>query len=425
VLDYLAVFAVATLGTYGLTFLVRRLAPLVGAVVAPDSRRVHDRPTPTVGGAAMFVAFLVAMGVASQLPQFKPIFQNSSEPLGIVLGGSIIFMVGLIDDLRDVSAPAKVAGQVLAASVLYFLGVTMFNFKVPFAGFIVLSPDLTPLLTVLWVVGIANAVNLIDGLDGLAAGIIAIAAGAFFVYGQRLVDLGVLSTNNMGPLIAILACGVCVGFLPHNFHRARVFMGDAGAMFLGLLMAGSTMVVGGRTPDVSGETYFFFAPLFIPFFILGVPIIDTAFAIVRRMARGSGLSTPDKDHLHHRLIRLGHGHRRSVLILWAWTAILSGFVLYPLFTRHGNAVIPFAAAGLGVALYTLFHPGVRQRGTLGDADAAGDERPPDTELASRGARPVVADDGDEADRLAEVISIDDGDRERAAQPAAHPKRRRG
>ena len=204
-LDYVAVFAVATLGTYGLTFAVRRLAPRIGAVVQPDPRRVHDRPTPTVGGAAMFVAFLAAMVVASQLPRFKPIFQNSSEPLGIVLGGSIIFMVGLIDDLRDVSAPAKVAGQVLAASVLYFLGVTMFNFKVPFAGFIVLSPDLTPLLTVLWVVGIANAVNLIDGLDGLAGGIVAIAAGAFFVYGQRLVDLGVLSANNMGPLMSCRA----------------------------------------------------------------------------------------------------------------------------------------------------------------------------------------------------------------------------
>jgi len=412
VLDYVAVFAVATLGTYGLTFAVRRLAPRIGAVVQPDPRRVHDRPTPTVGGAAMFVAFLAAMVVASQLPRFKPIFQNSSEPLGIVLGGSIIFMVGLIDDLRDVSAPAKVAGQVLAASVLYFLGVTMFNFKVPFAGFIVLSPDLTPLLTVLWVVGIANAVNLIDGLDGLAGGIVAIAAGAFFVYGQRLVDLGVLSANNMGPLIAILACGVCVGFLPHNFHRAKVFMGDAGAMFLGLLMAGSTMVVGGRTPDVSGETYFFFAPLFIPFFILGVPILDTLFAIIRRMARGSGVSTPDKDHLHHRLIRLGHGHRRSVLILWAWTAILSGFVLYPLFTRHGNAVIPFAALGLGVALYTLFHPGLR-RGQ--GADSLDDE----------GAEVVPAPGGDGSDGLAQVISIDDGDRQRTARPTADPERRRG
>jgi UDP-GlcNAc:undecaprenyl-phosphate GlcNAc-1-phosphate transferase len=220
-------------------------------------------------------------------------------------------------------------------------------------------------------------------------------------------------------LIAILACAVCVGFLPHNFHRAKVFMGDAGAMFLGLLMAGSTMVIGGRTPPVSGETYFFFAPLFIPFFILGVPILDTLFAVVRRMARGSGVSTPDKDHLHHRLIRLGHGHRRAVLILWAWTAILSGFVLYPLFTRRGNAVIPFAALGLGVALYTLFHPGVR-RGPVPvtlEEDRAEIDEPVDISQRPGGDT--------EPDELAEVISIDEGDRQRAARPVANPERRPG
>ncbi len=366
-MGYLAILAISAVCTYLLAFPVRRLASKSGAVVMPDERRVHERPTPTGGGAAMFLGFLVAMVVASQIPQFRAVFEGSSEPLGLVLGATVIFAVGLVDDLREVSAPAKLAGQVLAATVLYYLGVTMFQFKVPFAGFIVLSPSLTPLLTALWVIGIANAVNLIDGLDGLAAGIVAIAAGAFCIYGLRLVNLGVLSTDNMGPLVAVIACGICLGFLPHNFHPARVFMGDGGAMLLGLLMAASTMVVGGRTPDVSGETYFFFAPLIIPFFILGVPILDTVFAIVRRTARRTRLTGADKDHLHHRLMRLGHGYRRSVLILWAWTAILSGFVLYPTFTQRGNGVIPFAAAGLGVALYTLFHPGLR-RGAAAEAN---------------------------------------------------------
>ncbi|HMC52083.1 MAG TPA: MraY family glycosyltransferase, partial [Acidimicrobiales bacterium] len=209
--------------------------------------------------------------------------------------------------------------------------------------------------------------------DGLAAGIVAIAAGAFFVYGDRLGNVGLLSPGNVGPLLAIITCGVCLGFLPHNFHRrgglgrpsgARIIMGDAGSMLLGLLMAASTMVVGGRTADqFSGQTYFFFAPLFIPFFILGVPMLDTAFALVRRAARRRRVSEADKDHLHHRLMRLGHGHRRAVVILWLWTAILSGLVLFPTFTNTGNAVIPFAVAGLGVALYTYFHPGVRQRQT--------------------------------------------------------------
>ncbi len=370
---YAAVLLVAALATYVFAFAVRRVAVRVGAVVLPDERKVHASPTPTVGGAAMFFAFLLAMWVASLIPQFRPVFTGSSEPLGVVLGASVIFVLGLVDDFWEVSAPAKLAGQVLAGSVLYFLGVTMFYFRLPFLDFIVLSPDLAPLVTVLWVVAIANAVNLIDGPDGLAAGIVAIAAAAFFVYGDRLFDAGLLGGENVGPLVAVVACGICLGFLPHNFHPARIFMGDSGAMLLGLLMAASTMVVGGRTADqFSGQTYFFFAPMFIPLIVLGVPILDTAFAIVRRTVRRAGVSTPDKEHLHHRLMRLGHGHRRSVVILWAWTAILSGLVLFPTFTNEGNAVIPFAVAGLGVVLYTLFSPGARRRGEAQVEAATGD-----------------------------------------------------
>ena len=156
----------------------------------------------------------------------------------------------------------------------------------------------------------------------------------------------------MGVLVAVITCGIALGFLPFNFHPARMFMGDAGALFLGLLMSASTMVIGGRIPLTSpttGATYFFYAPLFIPFFILGVPLVDLAFAFIRRTARGTGFHTPDKDHIHHRLLRLGHGHRRSVLILWAWTALLSGFILSPLFVHRLNAIIPFGAAALGSA----------------------------------------------------------------------------
>ena len=164
----------------------------------------------------------------------------------------------------------------LAATILYFLGVTWFQFKVPLAGLVQLSPEWTPLLTALWVIAITNAVNLIDGLDGLAAGVVAIASGALAVYGLHLQHLGNLPTDNIGPLIAVVTCGICLGFLPHNFHPAKIFMGDAGALLLGLLMAASTMLIGGRTAGTvggvaarSGQTYFFFAPLFIPFFILG------------------------------------------------------------------------------------------------------------------------------------------------------------
>jgi UDP-GlcNAc:undecaprenyl-phosphate GlcNAc-1-phosphate transferase len=212
-------------------------------------------------------------------------------------------------------------------------------------------------MTVLWVVGMANAVNFIDGLDGLAAGIVAIAAGAFFIYGHQLLKAGSISPVNSGPLVAVICLGLCLGFLPHNFHPARIFMGDAGAMLLGLLMAASTLSVVGQTDSTfSGRTYFFFAPVFIPFFILGIPMLDTAFAIIRRAGRRGNPAKADKDHLHHRLMRLGHGQRRSVLILWMWTILLSGLVLYPTFTNRGNGVIPFGVAALGVALYTLFAP---------------------------------------------------------------------
>lgn len=161
---------------------------------------------------------------------------------------------------------------------------------------------------------------------------------------------------------------MCLGFLPFNVHQAKIFMGDSGALLLGQLMAVSTAVVGGRvTPDVSagtaasGQTYFFFAPLFIPLVVLGVPIIDLLFAVIRRAARRKGFSTADKGHLHHRLMALGHGHRRSVTILWLWTALLSGLVLYPTYSGRGNGLVPFGIAALGLLLFTVLHPSTRRR----------------------------------------------------------------
>ncbi len=366
---YVVVLVVSIASAWLLTFPARRLGFELGYVAQPDEqRKVHQRVTPATGGAAMFVAILVAWALAASVPAMSSLFRGSSEPLGLVLGAAAIFVVGVIDDYRDMSAPAKMAGQVLAATVLYFMGVTWFQFKVPLAGLVQLSPEWTPLLTALWVIAITNAVNLIDGLDGLAAGVVAIASGALAVYGLHLQYLGNLPTDNIGPLIAVITCGVCLGFLPHNFHPARIFMGDAGALLLGLLMSASTMLIGGRAAGTvggvagqSGDTYFFFAPLFIPFFILGVPILDMAFAFVRRTANRTGFATADKNHLHHRLLRLGHGHRRSVLILWAWTALLSGFILFPLYVSSVNAFIPFGALALGVVLYTLFHPSLRRQ----------------------------------------------------------------
>jgi UDP-GlcNAc:undecaprenyl-phosphate/decaprenyl-phosphate GlcNAc-1-phosphate transferase len=378
---YALVLAVAAGATAALTVPAKRIAVRAGYISHPGDRSVHRKPIPYGGGASMFLGFLVAVLLATMLPPFRAAhtFTDSPEMLGVVLAAGAMFVVGLIDDVRDMSAPAKMAGQVLAASILYFFGVTMWQLKIPLAGFYVLSPGIIPLITAIWVIALTNAVNLIDGLDGLAAGVVAIGGGALAIYGIRLMGLGLLPADNIGPLVAVIACGICLGFLPFNFNPARIFMGDAGAHFLGLLMAASTMVIGGRVPTavpISGVTYFFFAPLFIPLFILGVPLVDMAFAFVRRTASGKGFGTPDKEHIHHRLLNLGHGPRRSVIILWAWTAVLSSFLLFPLFVHQVNAIIPVGAAALGVGLYTFFHPGLR-RGNGQDED-----EPPDQGIPS-------------------------------------------
>ena len=375
---YLVVVVVAGVVTFGVTPVVRRVAVRIGAVVRPDERRVHERPTPTLGGVAMFAGLLAGVSTAWGMGSFDEVFAGNTEPLGLVVAAAIILLVGVIDDIVEVSAPAKVAGTVLAASVLVLSGVSMLNFRIPFAGIVVLSPDWSYLISVLWVLGMVQAVNLIDGLDGLAAGIVAIAAGTFFVYSLRLTDEGLLAASTLAPLVSIVVVGMCAGFLPWNRHPARIFMGDGGALMLGLLMAAATMMVGGRTDqEFSGQTFFFFAPLFIPLLILGVPILDTAWAIVRRAANRQGVATADKDHLHHRLMRLGHGHARSVAILWFWTLLLSGFVLVPTLTGRGDAVVPFVVAALALVLYTVLHPSVR--GVKADAPAATGARREDGE----------------------------------------------
>jgi UDP-GlcNAc:undecaprenyl-phosphate/decaprenyl-phosphate GlcNAc-1-phosphate transferase len=367
---YLVVGAVAALVTFAATPAVAALARRRGWMAAPDPRRVHLTPTPEVGGVAMVAGFLVALGVAWAWGRFDLLFERNSELLGVAIAGVLMAAVGFADDVRDLSAPAKITGTVVVGVVLVWFGVTMFYFRVPFLDVVYLSNDWTPLVTVLWLIGMSQAVNLIDGLDGLAAGIVAIASGSFFLYSQRLDDLGLLTQPNIGSLIAIITLGVCLGFLPHNFNPAKTFMGDTGALFLGMLMAVSTSVVGGRAdPDTQqfvGQTYFFLAPLFIPLLILGVPIFDLLFAIVRRGLRRQAVSTADKGHLHHRLIALGHGQRRSVLILWLWTALLSGFVLYPAFTDTGGSLLVFGLGALGLALYTVLHPEARRSNQSAD-----------------------------------------------------------
>jgi UDP-GlcNAc:undecaprenyl-phosphate GlcNAc-1-phosphate transferase len=353
---YVVVAVVAAAVTLVANRPARAISLRVGYTALPDDRKVHTRVTPYGGGGAMLVGLCVALLFAFFIPTLRTVITSSHEMLGVLLATGVIFVVGLVDDFRDMSAPAKVAGQFLAASILYFSGATMYQLKLPFAGFVVLGPSILPLITGVWVFALCNAVNLIDGLDGLAAGIVAIASGTLCVYGLRLETLGLLPATNVGPLIAALTCGICVGFLRDNFHPAKLFMGDAGALMLGVLMSASTMVIGGRTPPASGVTFFFFAPLLIPVFILGVPLADAVWAFARRTASGQGFHTPDKNHIHHRLMRLGHGQRRTVIILWSWTALLCGFVLVPLFDTRANVFIPLGVMVLVIALFTWFSP---------------------------------------------------------------------
>ncbi len=375
--DYVLVAAVSTVASFAFTPLVRRWAVSIGAIVRPDpeSRHVHSRATPTLGGVAMFYALLITLLVATTRPGLRSILQSSSEMWGVVLGAALIFGVGAIDDLRDVSPPAKTAGQVLAGILLSIFGVTILYFRLwPTDYFVALGrsgSDLALLVTVLWVVMMSNAINLIDGLDGLAAGIVAIASISIFAFVYLFWDEGIISPTSTGPLVVAITFGLALGFLPHNFHPARVFMGDSGAYLLGFLMAAGTIAIGGQSPDLfPGKTFFFFGPVIIPLVILGIPLIDTVYAFTRRLAGRRSFSTADKEHLHHRLLHMGHGHRRSVLILYAWTALLSLLVLVPAYTGKGNFMAFGLVAAAALGLFTIFVPGKSQA----EEEVAGDSK---------------------------------------------------
>ncbi|MEZ5412100.1 MAG: MraY family glycosyltransferase [Acidimicrobiales bacterium] len=344
------------------------LSNRLGLLVAPDARRQHERPTSALGGGAMYLGFVAAFVAAWQSGRFDAVFDKSTAPWGVLACATAAYLVGVLDDVIELSPPAKLAGTIVAAGLLAAGGVSIFWFRIPFLDLFPLGYDLAFVATVIWVLGMTSAVNFIDGLDGLAAGIMGIGATAFLLYGIRLGEPGVdlLREDNIGPLVAAAVIGICTGFLPWNVFPARIFMGDGGALLLGALMAASTIAVGGRTPDpYSGQTFFFYAPLAIPLVILGVPMLDTAFAILRRARSGKGVATADKDHLHHRLVRLGHGHRRTVWILWAWTALLSAFVLYPTYNEgQGDAIVPLGVGAAALVLFTLFRPGFRLDSSL-------------------------------------------------------------
>ncbi|XJZ26965.1 glycosyltransferase family 4 protein [Bacillota bacterium Lsc_1132] len=307
--------AVCFISSILLTPIVKKLAFLIGATDKPNYRKVHQRIMPRLGGLAIFLSFIIGTII------YHPIKDNY---LAIVIGSIIIILTGIADDINEISPKLKLAGQIAAAAVVVIMGDIQVEFiNLPFGGKIEFGILSIP-LTMIWIIGITNAINLIDGLDGLAAGVSTIAlfsiAGMSYITGQVIVSV-----------IALIVAVSTTGFLFYNFHPAKIFMGDTGALFLGYIISVLSLL---------GYKNVTFISLIIPVIILGVPISDTFFAIVRRLVNKQPLSAPDKSHLHHCLLRSGFTHRQTVLLIYAMSIVLGlAAFIFSLATVWGSMIV--------------------------------------------------------------------------------------
>lgn len=290
-LYFVSPFITAMIITYLATPIIIKLSHQVGALDQPDHRKVHSRVMPRLGGIGIYLGFVLSALFFTELTQ---------QHLGIFLGGTLILILGIVDDIRGLSPKTKLLGQITAALVVALMGVTVNFISNPLDGLFDLGPLGIP-FTLLWIVSITNAVNLIDGLDGLASGISTIALVTFSLIAYSMGQVVV-------PLLALALAGAVLGFLRYNFFPARIFLGDSGSMFLGFNVA--VLAVYGL---LKGVTLVAFV---IPILILGVPILDTIFAIIRRFYRHKPIFKPDKSHIHHRLLRKGFSHRQVVMIIY-------------------------------------------------------------------------------------------------------------
>lgn len=352
-LDSLVVAAAAFAVVVATTPLTIWLAHRLGAVDLPGGRRVNTTPLPRLGGLALYAGVLGAFAAAWLLPTFRPVFETTSDPIAFVLAATVIAAVGVMDDMRGLTASAKLAGQVMAAGVLVLFGVLLRFVYIPGElGTVSLNANLAALLTIGGVVVMINAVNLVDGLDGLAAGVVTIAALALGVH-VRLADQALrFGDIPSSELLLAAVIGGCLAFLLYNFHPAKVIMGDTGAMLLGLLLGAAGVSAVGGTPAPGPGARDFAAlsiPVLVPALVMAVPLLDTGWAILRRLRSGRALFSPDKKHLHHRLLELGHSQRRAALIVYLWSALAATAAisvgLLPL-----GVVIGLLASGAAIAL---------------------------------------------------------------------------
>ena len=349
---YAVVFAVALALSLLLTPVARRAALWLGAVDMPHDRKVHEHPTPSLGGIAIFLAVVLALLVAKILAGFSAAFArplgmvdalSSAQLLGIILASTFIAVLGALDDMRHLSPWMKLAGQVMGALILVSFGVEITTLALPRGNVVDLtaSPILSIVLTVAWMVAFTNIINLIDGLDGLAAGISFITVAAFFFYGTRV---GADPNTLQAMVVSAAVGGACLGFLRHNFNPASIFMGDSGAQFLGFVL-GAISIQG-----ILKRTAV--ATMFTPIIILAVPIADTGLAILRRARKGRPFHHADKEHIHHRLLYIGHSQRQAVLIIYLWTALLTGIALSLEFVASKTLFFILLAVGVVSLLAT-------------------------------------------------------------------------
>lgn len=373
--EYILCLVAAAAVTYLLTPLARELAKKWKVMAPVRDRDVHDTPTPLLGGLAMVGGLLAGGILASKLPMMSAVFDSGRTPLALLSGVAIIVALGVVDDKWGLDAPTKLAGQVLAAGVMAFQGIAII--WLPIGGTFVLDPLTSVLFTVLIVVISINAINFVDGLDGLAAGIVLVAAGAFFGYAYLLSVESGLDRAALATLVSVLLVGMTVGFLPHNYTPARIFMGDTGSMLLGLLLAAGTITLSGQVDPsalTTGALLPTLLPIALPVAVMAIPLVDLLLAVIRRTRAGRNPFAPDKQHLHHRLLEMGHSQGRAVLLMYAWTGLVAGTAVAVAFVPWPYAAGGFIV-GLGALLWLVRRPS-KSRAAEGSTEHTGaDVRP--------------------------------------------------